>query len=411
MFLLMIAYFYTIGKIALFLYLIAYKRTIHMISTSITQLILISKQLFFILLGFFGMGFLIGFHELGHFLFAKLFKIRVPSFSLGFGPRIITKKIGETEFCLSALPFGGYVEIAGAGEVGQGEQKEAHATDKGSFAVKPFYQQFLVMLGGILFNLAFAYCAMIIICMAGIPKTPLMPYNPFISAVHQESAAQKGGLQVGDRIISINQEEIGQNTQKIQQLIQPLALKEATMVIDRDGQLITKDIIIGSKETETETVGILGAEFEYSPTPAASSLKDAVIQGISMCNTWIKNTFAGFSTLFSKKGLNQVAGPVAIIAMTVKGAAAGWQIFMLLLAIISINLAIMNLLPLPILDGGQILFYGIEAAIGRPLPYKVREYIHIATWIMFIILFVCLTAKDVSRLVGPYLDGIMNFFK
>jgi len=86
-------------------YLITDKRIIHMITAYFTKLALMSQQLFFILLGFFGMGFLIGFHELGHFLFAKLFKIRVPSFSLGFGPKIVSKKIGETEFCLSALPF------------------------------------------------------------------------------------------------------------------------------------------------------------------------------------------------------------------------------------------------------------------------------------------------------------------
>ena len=112
-----------------------------MITTGFTQLIITFQQLFFILLGFFGMGFLIGFHELGHFLFAKLFNIRVPSFSLGFGPVIINKQIGETDFCLSAIPFGGYVEIAGAAEVGQGEQKEAFATDERSFAAKPFYQK------------------------------------------------------------------------------------------------------------------------------------------------------------------------------------------------------------------------------------------------------------------------------
>jgi len=382
-----------------------------MITPSITQLMAVLNQLVFILIGFFGMGFLIGFHELGHFLFAKLFKIRVPSFSLGFGPVIINKKIGQTEFCLSAIPFGGYVEIAGAAEVGQGDQKEAHATDKGSFAVKPFYQKLLVLLGGILFNLAFAYFAMIIIFMAGIPKTPLMPNNPFISAIHQESAAQKNGLQIGDRIISINQEEIGSNIQKIQPIIQPLALKEAIIVIERNGEKLTKTVVIGSREAETETVGVLGAEFEFSPTPPAASLKDAIILGISTCNTWIKNTFAGFSTLFSKKGLNQVAGPVAIIAMMTKSAATGWQLFMLLLAIISINLAILNLIPLPILDGGQIFFYSIEALIRRPIPHKVREYIHIATWIMFIILFVYLTAKDTCRLFSPYIDGIMKLFK
>lgn len=382
-----------------------------MFTTSIINVTLISQQLFFILLGFLGMGFLVGFHELGHFLFAKFFNIRVPSFSLGFGPRIITKKIGETDFALSAIPFGGYVEIAGAAEVGQGDQKEAFATDKGSFAAKPFYQQLLVMLGGIMFNLAFAYVAMIIIFMAGIPKTPLMP-NHTISAIHQKSPAEKSELRVGDRIIAINQEEVGNSIQKIQQIIEPLALKETTIVIERDGKKITKNIIIGSKETEAEAaVGVLGVEFEFSPTAPASSFKEAVILGISLCNTWIKNTFAGFSTLFSRKGLNQVAGPVAIIAMTVKGAAAGWQIFLLLLAIISINLAVLNLIPLPILDGGQILFYGIEALIGRPLPHRVREYIHIATWIMFIILFIYLTTQDISRLVSPYVDGILRLFK
>ncbi|HLC07551.1 MAG TPA: M50 family metallopeptidase [Candidatus Babeliales bacterium] len=380
-----------------------------MITTCFAKLVLISQQLFFILLGFFGMGFLIGFHELGHFLFAKLFKIRIPSFSLGFGPRLISKKIGETEFCLSAIPFGGYVEIAGAAEVGQGEQKEALATDKGSFAVKPFYQKLCVMLGGILFNLIFAYCAMILLFFAGIPKTPIMP-NTVISTVQAGSAAEKHAFLSGDRILSINEEIIGNNIQKLQTIIEPLALKEVTIVIERNGEKITKNVVIGSKATETTTIGTLGVEFDFLPTPP-HSLKDAIIKGIALCNTWIKNTCAGFSNLFSRKGINNVAGPVMIIAMTVKGAAAGWQIFLLLLAIISINLAVLNLIPLPILDGGQILFYSIEAIIGRPIPNKVREYIHIATWIMFIILFIYLTTQDVSRIVSPYIDSVLKFFK
>lgn len=379
-----------------------------MIIAYFSKLALIFQQFFFILLGFLGMGFLIGFHELGHFLFAKLFKIRIPSFSLGFGPRLLTKKIGETEFCLSAIPFGGYVEIAGAAEVGQGDQKEAFATDKGSFATKPFYQKLCVMLGGILFNLAFAYFTMILLFMTGIPKTPLMP-NPIISAVHSQSAAENGELHIGDRIVSINEEKIGQNIQQIQQIVQPLALKQATFVIERNGELFTKTIIIGSRETETETIGILGVEFDSLATPA-HSLTDAIALGIATCNKWIKDTFAGFGLLFSKKGINRVGGPIMIIAMTVKSAAAGWQIFLLLLAIISINLAVLNLIPLPILDGGQILFYSIEALIRRPIPHKVREYIHIATWLMFMVLFIYLGINDINRLVSPYIDPILKFF-
>lgn len=382
-----------------------------MIIAGFASLLSFLQNSFFILLGFLGMGFLIGFHELGHFLFAKLFNIRVPSFSLGFGPVLLNIKVGETDFCLSAIPFGGYVEIAGAAEVGQGEQKEAHATDERSFASKPFYQQLLVMLGGILFNLAFAYAAMIIIFMAGIPKTPLMPNNHIIAAVQPHSAAEKGDLRAGDKIVSINEEEIGENLQKIQQIIQPLALKEATIIVERNGEKITKTVLIGSHPTEE--VGILGAEFEFSATPP-HSFKDAVCLGIATCNMWIKKTFEGFETLFSKKegrvGIKQFAGPIAIIAMMIKGAIAGWQIFLLLLAIISINLAVLNLIPLPILDGGQILFYGIEALIRRPLPYRIRECIHIVTWVMFIILFIYLTAQDISRIFGPYINAAISYF-
>ena len=108
-----------------------------------------------------GLGFLIAIHEMGHFLFAKLFGISTPTFSIGFGPQLISKKIGETTFSLSAIPLGGYVEIAGLAEVGQGEQGEAGRTDKRSFASKPYWQKMLVMLGGIGVNLGFAYVACI----------------------------------------------------------------------------------------------------------------------------------------------------------------------------------------------------------------------------------------------------------
>ena len=380
-----------------------------MITSAFTHITSLLQHTFFILLGLLGMGFLIGFHELGHFLFAKLFKIRIPSFSLGFGPIIMRKKIGETDFCLSAIPFGGYVEVAGAAEVGQGDQKDAFATDEGSFAVKPFYQKLFVMLGGIFFNLAFAYFTMILLFATGIPKTPIIP-NTIISTVQANSAAEKHEFLPGDRIISVNEEKVENNIQKLQSIIEPLALKQATFVIERDGKKITKNVVIGSKTTETVTIGTLGIEFDFLPTPA-HSFKDAIIKGIAACNTWIKNTFLGFSTLFTRKGVRNVAGPVAIIAMTVKGAAAGWQIYMLLLAIISINLAVLNLIPLPILDGGQILFYSIEAIIRRPIPHKVREYIHIVTWILFIILFIYLTTQDIARIASPYVDSVLRFFK
>ncbi len=367
-----------------------------MIIACYTKLAPLFQQVFFILLGFFGMGFLIGFHELGHFLFAKLFKIRIPSFSLGFGPRLLTKKIGETEFCLSAIPFGGYVEIAGAAEVGQGDQKEAFATDKGSFASKPYYQKLCVMLGGILFNLMFAYFTMILLFVTGIPKTPLMP-TAIISTIHTGSAAEKSALAIGDRVLSINEKNVENDIQKLQLVIRSLAKMPTNIVIERQGEKITKTVVIGSSETDP-TVGALGIEFDFAATPP-HSFNQAVTQGIAMCNVYIKNTFAGFTHLFSRTGIKNVGGPIMIISMTIKGAAAGFQIFLLLLAIISINLAVLNLIPLPILDGGQILFYSIEALIRRPIPHKVREYIHVGTWIMFMILFAYLSLNDINRIL------------
>ena len=112
-----------------------------------------------IILALFGLGFVIAFHELGHLLTAKLFNVLAPSFSIGFGPRIFQKKFGETTYALSAIPLGGYVELAGSAEMGQGEQTHAHDTSDRSFAAIPYWQKLLIMLGGIGFNIFFAYIA------------------------------------------------------------------------------------------------------------------------------------------------------------------------------------------------------------------------------------------------------------
>ena len=124
--------------------------------------------------GIIGIAFLIFIHECGHFIMCKIFGVRTPSFSIGFGPKLLTKKIGDTEFSISAIPFGGYVEIAGNAEIGQGDQKEAFARDEGSFAVRPFYQKFCIMIGGILFNLLFAYLVLIFVFAAGLPKSEFL---------------------------------------------------------------------------------------------------------------------------------------------------------------------------------------------------------------------------------------------
>jgi regulator of sigma E protease len=230
--------------------------------------------------------------------------------------------------------------------------------------------------------------------------------KPFISAIHQNSPAEKYELKIGDRIIDMDNTTVEDNLQKIKEVSQAIPLKETTITIERDGKILTKTIIMGSKEEEAATVGFLGVEFDNAPIPPHSFM-DAIKEGISATNTWIKNTIIGFTQL--KKNRKNIGGPIMIIAATTKAAASGFKIFILLLAIISINLAVLNIIPLPVLDGGQMLFYSIEALIRRPIPNKVREYIHVATWLFFIVLIIYLSAQDIIRIASPYLTPVLQY--
>lgn len=356
-----------------------------------------------ILAGLFGIGFLIGFHELGHFLFAKLFNVRTPSFSIGFGPRLLTKKIGDTEFSLSAIPLGGYVELAGAGEPGQGEQKEAERNDEFSFKTKPFHQKFLIMSGGILFNLLFAFVALIAIFKIGLPETNyLYPLNaiPVIQKVEQDSPAQNGGLQQGDTIKALNGAPVSSVMSFLQE-IGTMANQDAELTIERDGQEKTVPVAIGSKNAMGKDYGFLGVSFKIAAMPSMP-LKEAVEKGSQLAYKIFTSTVYSFKYIFAQRDLSAVRGPIFLISETASGASKGVGNFIIFLAIISINLAVLNLIPLPILDGGQILFYGLEAISGRSIPTKVREYIFMATWLAFISLFVYLSYKDILALFGKF---------
>jgi regulator of sigma E protease len=356
------------------------------------------QNIFFIAIGLLGLGLLVGFHELGHFLFCKLFKIRTPSFSIGMGPKVLTKKIGDTEFALSAIPIGGYVEIAGAAEVGQGAQKEASSRDPYSFAVKPYWQKLMVMIGGILFNLIFAYIVFSGLFYIGMPKFPIV-YQAFattvISEVAPDSPAAKAGLQTGDKIVAINQQQMN-NPQDIINFIKNKPNTNQEISVERSGQVTNIPVTVGQQTFAGKDFGFLGIDFyipRFSPV-------DSIINGIKATNLVIKEVYRSFKGMFTDRSMDKVGGPLMVISQTIKGAEKGAKVFMLLLAFISINLAMINLIPLPIMDGGQILFYTIEAIIRRPLPDQVRIYIHYACWIAVLVLVLYLSAKDILRMTG-----------
>lgn len=378
----------------------------------IRSLSLIGHNLFFGFIGIIGLTALIGFHELGHFLFCKLFRIHTPTFSIGFGPQIFSKKIGKTNFALSAIPLGGYVEIAGLAEVGQGEQKEAKRTDHSSFVSKPFWQKLLVLFGGILFNLLFAYAALILLFAIGMPKTQLLyPANAttIISHVHEGTPAHEANLQAGDEIVAINNIELHGSALKFTELVSQKPLESITVTISRDGNL--RDVsatLLEQKNGLGQKIGTLGVTFEMISLKSAS-LIDAFKDGIALTNRFIHGIIHAFKHIFTKADVSSMGGPVQIISAMTHGAGQSFAIFLLILAMISVNLAVLNLIPLPILDGGQILYFTIEAIIRRPIPLKVREYIHIASWLFVLSLVLYLSAQDIYRIFKPSIDTFAKF--
>ncbi len=367
--------------------------------SDILSLSIFLKKIFIIAVGIFGIGFLIGFHELGHFLFAKLFNVKVPSFSIGFGPTLLKKKIGETTFSISAIPLGGYVEMAGSPEVGQGEQKEAHRRDDRSLASKPYWQKMCIILGGILFNLIFAYLVFIALAMAGLPKTRALP---IIEAVQEGGPAKAADLCPGDLICFINGvqvnniEEDAFKPRFLQEIISSPG-KTINLTIERDGQRKDIQVTLGSTTLFGQEKGTIGVFFKTVDMPRMSFVQ-AVKTGIWLTNRNIVGTIKAFKHIFSKGDVSMMGGPLLIISETIKSAHHGLKMFLLFLAIISINLAILNLIPLPILDGGKMLYYTIEAVTGRPLSERVQQIIDIATVVLLLGLIAYLTVKDIGRI-------------
>ena len=366
----------------------------------------------FIVAGLLGIGFLIAIHEFGHFLFCKLFKISTPSFSIGMGPVIFKRKIGETVFSLSALPIGGDVEIAGNEEVGQGDQAQAKRNDQYSFANKPYYQKLLVMIGGILFNTIFAYLALTLVFMAGMPKTPILfpdETPAVVGLVKPGSAADQAGLKIGDHIYQINETTI-KSTTALNKIIQAAPAQPTRLHVIRDGQNIELLAIPNTITAKNKQIGQLGIgfqepkDFEILP---AQSIITSIQSSFTATNELIYKTYLSFKGLFEQKSVDNIGGPISVIFATVQGAKKGLKYFLILLSLISINLAVLNIIPIPIMDGGQILFVTIEAIIKRPIPEKIRLAIHYACWVLILALIAYLSFGDCKRI---FWDKILNLF-
>ncbi len=341
-----------------------------------------------------GITSIVVFHEFGHFVFCKLFHVYTPTFSIGIGKKILRKTIGDTEFCLSAGPLGGYVEIA----------TEATDGKKGFYNIN-YLQKVFIMLGGIACNMIFAYIIFSILFFVGMPDSPFMPYENTTPTVHSitETSINYHILQPGDIITSIAQRNIEGKSEIIKEHTNKAIAKNAVKI----------DAIILHNGIEQEITLNLNADQKPMPLEqrleisfnrkAPLTLTASIAHGITLTHFYIKAIFASLKGIFSAKNSQALAGPIMTLASSTKVAQKGLKSLLIFLAIISINLGIMNLLPLPIFDGGQFVIFTIEAILGKEMSDNVKEKIGSFSWFLVLGLMVIFSIKDIYLLLQQYI--------
>ncbi|QCI28371.1 RIP metalloprotease RseP [Caminibacter pacificus] len=321
------------------------------------------------------LSFLIFFHELGHFIMARLVGVKVEVFSIGFGKKLVCKKIGETQWCLSAIPLGGYVQMKGQDD----SDPLSKSDDPDSYTSKTPWQRILILLGGPGFNFLLAFLIYLFVAFTGWAKLA-----PVVGKVLPDTPAAKV-LKPNDVILAINGIKI-KSWDEIGKIIQKSNILHLT--IKRDGKVLDvtlKPKIVPEKNIFNEVVKrkIIG----IAPKPEIIKVKYSFFEAFKVA--WDK--FLSDATMIVKGvqklitgaiGLNNLSGPIGIVDVTAKVASLGWQPLLFLTALLSVNLGVLNLLPIPALDGGHIMFNLYEAIFKREVNEEIMYRLTIAGWII-----------------------------
>lgn len=336
------------------------------------------------------LGLIILVHEFGHFIFAKKFGIYVYEFSLGMGPKIFSKKDkkNETEYCLRLIPIGGFVQLAGE----EAEDDENIPKDRKLYS-KKVWQRFLVMFFGAGNNFILAF--LVLFLSALIWGAPNM--EPVITRVTEGYPVEESGITAGDEILSINNHRTStmDDVRLYLTLVEPG--KDIDFEIKKDNGEI-KDITITPKEEEVDGTKVykVGIEFEEEDQKGfINSIKYAFIKMGALFKQMVvvlKNLFTG------GLGLNNLSGPVGIYSIVGESRQAGFESIFQLIALLSINVGFINLLPFPAFDGGRILFLLIEKIKGSPVDQKVEGIVHTIGFILLMVLIIYITINDILRL-------------
>jgi len=419
----------------------------------------------------FVLGVLIFVHELGHFLMARRIGVRVLTFSLGFGPKLLRFTRGDTEYCVSAIPLGGYVKMAGENP----EEARSGASDE--FLSKSKWQRFQVLVMGPVMNLALAFVVMALVLYQGA-EVPAFGQEPVVvGAFSRDSVAKAAGVRAGDRIVSIDGKPVD-TWEKFQMTIIQRAKREVTLGIDRGGTAAEVRVVPTADKYEIGDIGIApvmhpqitavekgeaasqaglrpgdvvlaaagergisherlvevikshrdlpvpmeikrgGGVQQITVVPRARgdlvkigvtlsswelrSVQPGAIEAVKMSAernwewaTMIVQTLGGLIT--RNTSVKQLMGPVAIAQVSGSAAEAGWVELFGLLAMISLNLGLINLMPVPVLDGGHIAILALEGLSRRDFSLKVKEKMLMVGFVLLLMLMVTVIYNDLTR--------------
>lgn len=335
------------------------------------------------------LGIIVLVHECGHFLFAKLCGIYVYEFSIGMGPKLFSKKgkNGETEYCIRAIPIGGFVSLAGE-EV----DDDKKVPENRKLYAKKAWQRFLVMFFGAGFNFIFAVLLLFFIGLIyGSTDT-----RPIISQVVKDNPAEIAGLRDGDRIVSINNRKV-KTSDDISLYLQIVNKeKPVEFKVNRGGKEYAFKVNPIKEKVEGQDVYRIGVIINSEKRHGfMAAVEYAFVKTGSLFHQMIVTLESLFTGSIS---VNQFSGPVGIYTVVGSQAKAGFVNILYLIALLSINVGFINLIPLPAFDGGRILFLAIEKIKGSPVKPETENKIHTIGFLLLMALMVYITFNDILRL-------------
>ena len=342
------------------------------------------------------LGFLIFFHEMGHFLAAIFQGIYVDGFSIGFGPSIIQKKYKDITYSLRAFPLGGFVSFPDE------ELNNIDPQDPNLLKNRPIFQKVIVISAGVFANLILAYTILIInVTTVGIPFDP--EPGVLVLATQPEKAAFLAGLESGDKILGIGSSTLGVGDQAVSSFVKKIqnsSEKSILIKIERDG--VFKELTLVPKIVDGK--GTIGAQLQPNirkETKKTKNFYELFRYTNNEFSSLLVKTIQGYKGLITNfsSTAQQLSGPVKIVEIGAQLSEQGGTGILIFAALISINLAVLNSLPLPLLDGGQLVFTLIEGFRGKPIPVKVQMAVTQSSFFLLVGLSVLLIIRDTSQLL------------